>query len=81
MSKNCNPEYLAKVANLSEDELERLMSRMSGKLPRKLKKEKLSREEAIAIQLEYEDEQLQEWREKMLELKEKLDAKSTDEKK
>lgn len=67
--KIANPEYLAKVAQLSEEEQERLLSRMAGKLPRRLEKDKLSREDALAIQLELEDEQLQEWRERMRSLR------------
>jgi hypothetical protein len=35
---------------------------MAGKLPKRLIKDKLSVDEAIAIQLEIEEEQLQEWR-------------------
>jgi len=75
MTKVCKPEYLAKVAKLSKIETERLMSRMSGKLPRRLEKEKLSQEEALAIQLELEDEQLQEWRKMMAHIREKEAAK------
>lgn len=69
--KISNPEYLEKVARLSEEEQERLLSRMAGKLPRRLEKDKLSREEAMAIQMELEDEQLHEWRERMHALKAK----------
>ena len=72
--KIANPEYLAKVAQLSEEEQERLLSRMAGKLPRRLEKDKLSREDALAIQLELEDEQLQEWRERMRSLRGESDA-------
>ena len=75
MTKVSSPEYLAKVKTLSKDETERLLSRMSGKLPRRLEKDKLSREEALAIQLELEDEQLKEWRNMMLELKKRDEAK------
>ena len=70
-TKLCNPEYLEKARLLTKDEAERLQSRMAGKLPRRLEKDKLSREEALAIQLEIEDDQLQEWRNKMHFLKEK----------
>ena len=70
-TKLCNPEYLEKAQLLTEEEAERLLSRMAGKLPRRLEKDKLSREEALAIQLEIEDDQLQEWRNKMHFLKEK----------
>lgn len=63
------PEYLEKALLLSAAERERVLSRMSGKLPRRLEKDKLSVDEALAIQLEIEDEQLHEWREKMHSLK------------
>lgn len=70
-NKICNPEYLAKALLLKEAEKERVLSRMSGKLPRRLAKEKLTVDEALAIQLEIEDEQLAEWREKMHAIKAK----------
>ncbi len=76
MTKVSSPEYLAKVKTLSKDETERLLSRMTGKLPRRLEKDKLSREEALAIQLELEDEQLKEWRNMMQELKKKDEVKA-----
>lgn len=67
--KISKPEYLEKVLLLSAEEQERLLSRMTGKLPRRLEKDKLSLAEALAIQLEIEDEQLNEWREKMHAMK------------
>jgi len=75
MSKISKPEYETKAKKLSREEVERLLSRMAGKLPRRLKKEKLTKEEALAIQLELEDEQLQEWRKMMRSLKKKEEAK------
>ena len=69
--KSAKNEYLEKAGQLSEIETERVLSRMGGKLPKKLDKEKLSQLEALAIQLELEDEQLNEWREKMHALKSK----------
>jgi hypothetical protein len=42
---------------------------MSGKLPKRLQKEKLTKEEALALQLEIEDEQLEEWRKTVAKLK------------
>lgn len=68
MAKISKPEYEEKARALSGEEAERLLSRMSGKLPKRLHKEKLTREEALAIQLEVEDEQLQEWRKNMKDL-------------
>ena len=75
MTKTIKPEYLAKVKLLTKEETERLLSRMGGKLDRRLEKNKLSREEAVARQLELEDQQLQEWRKMMRVLKEKEEAK------
>ena len=75
MKDKVNPDYLEKVKQLSNDEAERVLSRMGGKLPKRLIKEKLTQEEAIALQLEIEDEQLQEWREKMAKLKEEDEKK------
>jgi hypothetical protein len=70
MKDKVNPVYLEKVKQLSSDEAERILSRMGGKLPKRFIKEKLTQEEALALQLEIEDEQLQEWREKMDKLRE-----------
>ena len=75
MTKNVKPEYVAKVKKLSPDEIERLLSRMGGKLPRRLEKRKVSQDEALAMQLQLEDEQLHEWRKMMHILKEKEEAK------
>lgn len=69
--KTPDEEYLEKAKKLTEQEAERVLSRMEGKLPKRFLKDKLSKEEALAIQLELEDEQLQEWREKMLEIEKK----------
>lgn len=80
--KTSKKEYLDKVQKLTKNERERLQSRMTGKLPRRLEKDKLSLEEALAIQMELEDEQLQEWRENMRLIKEreKEKAKAKEEK-
>lgn len=69
-------KYLEIASALSEQESERVLSRMSGKLPRRLEKEKINTLEAIAIQLELEDEQLEEWRDRMRAIREKENAKS-----
>jgi N-acyl-L-homoserine lactone synthetase len=73
--KSASNEYLEKAANLTDDEGERLLSRMRGKLTRRFEDEKLSKVEAIAIQLELDDEQLAEWRERMHEIKAKDKSK------
>ena len=69
--KTINKDYIAKAKKLSEEDRDRILSRMGGKLPKRLQKEKLTVEEAIAIQLELEDEQLQEWRANMAAIEEK----------
>lgn len=75
MSELCKPEYLAKVKLLTKEESERLLSRMEGKLPRRLQKDKITKEDALAIQLELEDEQLQHWRNMIRIMREKEKAK------
>ena len=69
--KTPDKQYLEKAKLLTDEETERLLSRMGGKLRRRQDKEKLSSLEALAIQLELEDEQLQQWRKRMATIKEK----------
>ena len=66
--KVTSEEYQEKAKLLNADEAERLLSRMSGKLPKRLDKDKMSKEDALALQLETEDEHLNEWREKMAKI-------------
>lgn len=71
MRKNPSEAYLEKARLLSREETERLLSRTRSKLIRRLEDEKLSALDVVAIQLEIEDEDLNEWREKWAELKNK----------
>lgn len=64
-----NEEYLEKAKLLSAEETERLMARMRSKLMRRLEDKKMSVPEVVAIQMEIEDEELNEWREKMAEIR------------
>jgi hypothetical protein len=66
-----NESYIAKAKKLSENQQERILSRMDQKLHKRMDKHKLTQLEAVAIQLEVEDELLEEWREKMAEIREK----------
>jgi hypothetical protein len=75
MKKIPSDIYLEKAKLLSKEEKERLLSRTRTKLMRRLEDNKMSAEEVIAIQLEIEDEDLDEWRKKWAELKEKVKAK------
>lgn len=69
--KKASKEYIEKVTNLDGDETDRLLSRMRGKLTRRIEDKKMSIIEAVAIQLELEDEQLEEWRENRVQLNKK----------
>ncbi|PPD54004.1 MAG: hypothetical protein CTY10_08070 [Methylotenera sp.] len=69
-------EYIKAAQKLSDDQKDRLLSRMRGKLTRILEEEKYTTIEALAIQLEIEDADLADWREKMSEIKEKSKKKS-----
>jgi hypothetical protein len=64
-------EYLEKAQQLDQEETERLLARMRSKLMRRLEDKKMSVQEAVAIQLEIEDEDLQEWRARMAEISKK----------
>lgn len=69
MKKIPSDEYLVKAGLLSHEETERLLSRMRSKLKRRLEDKRMSALEAVAIQLEEEDEELNEWRAKMAEIR------------
>ncbi len=63
--------YIEKAKSLTGEEVERLQSRMRKKLTRRSEDKLLTKIEALAIQLELEDNQLAEWREN----RRKLNAK------
>jgi hypothetical protein len=71
MGMKVDPKFLEVVSHLSASQKEKLLSRMRGKLPRRLLKDKINTDTALALQLEIEDEQLQDWRKQMLLIKEK----------
>jgi hypothetical protein len=58
-----NKDYLAKVTNLSEENIDGLFKRFRLELVRFFEEQKLSIEEALAIQLE-------EWRENRIKINE-----------
>lgn len=69
--KPSNEEYLEKAAKLTHEETDRLLNRMRAKPARMLDDKKLTTIEALATQLELDDEQLAEWRKNMHAIKEK----------
>ncbi|MDO8960793.1 MAG: hypothetical protein Q7V02_01725 [Methylophilus sp.] len=74
--KEASEEYLEKAQQLSDDEIDKLQYRMRGKLYRRAEDKKLTLVEALAIQLEIEDEELKEWREKREQMLAKSNKKS-----
>lgn len=69
--KEASQVYIDMANKLTQEESDRLQSRMRGKLTRRVEDKKLNSVDALAIQLELDDEQLREWREKMSEINEK----------
>lgn len=74
MRKTPSDEYLENAKLLSEEETERLLSRTRSELLRRLENEKMTALEVVALQLEIEDEDLNEWREKMADIRKKVKA-------
>ena len=64
-------EYLEQAKGLTKADAERLMARMRGRFARRLEDRKFNATEAIALQLEFEDEQLKEWRKGVAEMRKK----------
>ena len=64
-------EYIVAAKALSKQEAERLMSRMRGKYVRRWEDRKLTRVEILALQLEFEDAELKEWRKNVAKLRER----------
>jgi hypothetical protein len=63
--------YLEKAKSLSKKEAELLLSRMGGKLTRRLEDKRLTAIEVLALQLELEDEQLTAWRKTVADMRAK----------
>jgi len=63
------PEWVEKAMLLSKDDAERILARMRRKLTRKLEHDEIAPLEAVALQLQLEDEQLNEWRARIAELR------------
>ena len=68
MKKTPSDEYIEKAKLLDEEAAERLLSRARSKLVRRLDDRKLTPLDVMALQLEIEDEDLNEWRARVAEL-------------
>lgn len=62
-------DYLNKAGELGEKKAERLLSRIGVHLHVQLLREGYSLREMLAIQLQIEDEQLKEWRARMVQMR------------
>lgn len=69
--KTATPEYVEKAMALTRGDAERLMARMRKKLARRLEDKKVQPLDAVALQLQLDDEQLQAWREKLSAIRKK----------
>lgn len=69
------PEYIEKAMALSHEDAERLFSRMRRKLSHRLETAELQSLEAIALQLQAEDDDLQEWRKRWAEVVDRANKK------
>ncbi|MCX7167446.1 MAG: hypothetical protein NTV11_14390 [Rhodocyclales bacterium] len=67
--KEPSPEWVEKAMLLSKDDAERILARMRKKLTRKLERDELDPLQAVALQMQIEDEQLTEWRARIVELR------------
>jgi hypothetical protein len=62
-------EYLDRAKSLSREEAEQILSRMRRKMTRRMEDKDISPLEAVALQLQKEDEDLIEWRTRWAEVK------------
>ncbi|MEW5966084.1 MAG: hypothetical protein AB1720_03675 [Pseudomonadota bacterium] len=69
-----NEAYLEKARRLRKVDIERLLARTRTKFMRRIEDMEMSAVEVAAIQLEIEDEELAEWREKWAEIQVKAQA-------
>jgi hypothetical protein len=67
--KSASPEFVSQAQQLTREEREHVLSRMKRKLTKKWLNEKVITEEAIALQLELEDEWFKEFIEQVRALR------------
>lgn len=67
--------YLEKARGLTKEEAERVFARMRGKYMRRLEDKETTPLEAVALQLEKEDRDLEEWRARWAEITERDEKK------
>lgn len=62
MEKYPSDEYLERAKSLSRDEAEKILARLRGRYSRRMEDKMISPLEAVALQLQKDDEDLAEWR-------------------
>ena len=72
--KEPKKEYLEKAKDLSKKDSDRLMARMRGRYIRRFEDRDYTKTEALALQLEFEDDQLEEWRKNIATIRGKRKA-------
>ena len=70
MKQSPTASYVEKAKLLSREEVEQLFSRMGRRTAHRLDRDKLTPLEAVALQLEKEDRDLEEWRARWSEIQE-----------
>lgn len=75
MKRSPKDEYLEKAKLLSRDEAEKILARMRPKLMRRMEDKTTSPLEAVALQLQKDDDDLAEWRARWAEITERDKAK------
>jgi hypothetical protein len=68
-NKSAPQEYLDQAMAMSREEVEKIFSRMRGKITHKMDREKIDPVQAVALQLHYEAEQLADWRKRVADLR------------
>lgn len=71
--KNSADQYLEKASQLNKEEIRRVLTRMCSRLVRSHEDKKMSVLEVVASQLAVEDDELEEWRARMTEIRKKSD--------
>lgn len=77
MKRAPTDEYLNKAKSLSKDEAEKIFSRMRTKLRRRLDDKETTPLDAVAMQLQKEDEDLEEWRAQWAKIKKNDEQKKS----
>lgn len=68
MKKYPSDEYLERAKSLSRDEAEKILARLRGRYSRRMEDKMISPLEAVALQMQKDDDDLAEWRARWAEV-------------